>query len=98
VLGDPRIKCACNTVVWPRSLHYKVCPSLASGEPRVRPLPEEALGRGVNPSGTTVLARGRAWARRDHVPEASTLNRAYQTLRSVLRKFSSQVKEHWGYP
>jgi hypothetical protein len=34
---------------------------LASGEPRVRPLPEDALGRGVNPSGTTVLARG--WAR-----------------------------------
>jgi hypothetical protein len=34
---------------------------LALGEPRVRPLPEEALGRGVNPSRTTVLARG--WAR-----------------------------------
>jgi hypothetical protein len=47
--------------IWPRSLHDKVCPSWASGEPRVRPLPEEALGRGVKPSGTTVLARG--WAR-----------------------------------
>jgi hypothetical protein len=34
----------------------------------VRPLPEEALGRGVNPSGTAVLARGRARARRDRVP------------------------------
>jgi hypothetical protein len=53
--------------IWPRSLHDKVCPSLASGEPRVRPLPEEALGRGVNPSGTTVPARGRARARRDRV-------------------------------
>jgi hypothetical protein len=42
--------------IWPRSLHDKVCPSLASGEPRVRPLPEEALGRDVNPSGATTLA------------------------------------------
>jgi hypothetical protein len=80
--------------IWPRSLHDKVCPSLALGEPRVRPLPEEAFGRGVNPSGTTVLARGRARARRDRVPEASTLNRAYLSLQSVLRMFSSQVKEH----
>jgi hypothetical protein len=59
--------------VWPRSLHDKVCPSWASGEPRVRPLPEEALGLGVNPSGTTVLARG--WARmrsRPLVDEALT--------------------------
>jgi hypothetical protein len=84
--------------IWPRSLHGKVCPSLASGELRVRPLPEEALGRGVNPSGTTVLARGRARARRDRVVEASTLNRAYRSYRSVLRMFSRQVKEHWGYP
>jgi hypothetical protein len=54
--------------IWPRSLHDKVGPSLASGEPRARPLSEEALGRGVNPSGTTVLARGQAQARRDRVP------------------------------
>jgi hypothetical protein len=54
--------------IWLRSLHDKVCPSWASGEPRVRPLPEEALGRGVNPSGTTVPARGWARARRDRVP------------------------------
>jgi hypothetical protein len=47
--------------IWARSLHDKVCPSLASSEPRVRPLPKDALGRGVNPSETTVLARG--WAR-----------------------------------
>jgi hypothetical protein len=26
------------------------------------------------------------------------LNRAYQSLRFVLKMFSSQVKEHWGYP
>jgi hypothetical protein len=46
----------------------EACPSWASGEPRVRPLPEEALGRGVNSSETTVPARGRARARRDYVP------------------------------
>jgi hypothetical protein len=72
VSGDPCIKCACDTVggkaIWPRLLYDKVCPSLASGEPGVRPLPEGALGQGVNPSGTTVLARGRARARRDRVP------------------------------
>jgi hypothetical protein len=44
--------------IWLRSLHDKVCPSWSSGEPRVRPLHEEALGRGVNPSRTTVPARG----------------------------------------
>jgi hypothetical protein len=54
--------------IWPRLLYDKVCPSLASGEPGVRPLPEEALGRVVNPSGTTILTRGRARARRDRVP------------------------------
>jgi hypothetical protein len=47
--------------IWARSLHDKVCSSWASGGPRVRPLPEEALRRGVNPFGTTILARG--WAR-----------------------------------
>jgi hypothetical protein len=60
VSGDPHIKCACNTVggkaIWPRLLYDKVCLSLASGELGVRPLSGEALGRGVNPSGTTVLA------------------------------------------
>jgi hypothetical protein len=70
--GDPCIKCTCDTVggkaIWPRLLYDKVCPSLASGEPGVRPLPEEALGRGVNPSVTTVLARDRARARQDRVP------------------------------
>jgi hypothetical protein len=54
--------------IWPRLLHDKVCPSLASGEPRVRPLPEEALGRGVKPAGSAFVARGGARARRDRVP------------------------------
>ena len=77
--GDPRIKCACDTVggkaIWPRLLYDKVCLSLALGEPGVCPLPEEALGRGVNPLGTTVPARGRGWARmrlRPLVDEALT--------------------------
>jgi hypothetical protein len=59
----------------PRSLHDKVCPSWASGEPRVHSLPEEALGRDVNSPGTTVPARGRGWARmrlRPLVDEALT--------------------------
>jgi hypothetical protein len=48
VSGDPRIKCACNTVggkvIWLRLPYDKVCPSLASGESGVRPLPEGTLG------------------------------------------------------
>jgi hypothetical protein len=46
----------------------KFCPSLASGEPGVRLLPEGILGRGVNSFGTTVLARGWARTKRDRVP------------------------------
>jgi hypothetical protein len=70
--GDPRIKCARDTVsgkaIWPRSLYEKVGSSFASGEPGVRPLPEGTLGRAVNPFGTIVLARGWARVRRDRVP------------------------------
>jgi hypothetical protein len=40
----------------------------ASGEPKVCPLLEGALGRDVNPPGSAALARGWAWARRDCVP------------------------------
>jgi hypothetical protein len=46
----------------------EACLSWASGVPRVRPLPEEALERDVTSSGTTVPARGWARARRDRVP------------------------------
>jgi hypothetical protein len=64
VSGDPRIKCACDTVggraIRPRLLYDKVHPSLASEEPGVRLLPKGTLGRGANLFGTTVLARG--WA------------------------------------
>jgi hypothetical protein len=68
-------------VIRPRSLHDKVRPSWASGEPRVCSLPEEALGWGVNPPGTTVPARGRGWARmrlRPLVDEALTWTTLYQ--------------------
>jgi hypothetical protein len=54
--------------IWPRLLHCEACPSWASGESKVRPLPEEALGRGVNPPGSTVPTRGWARARQDCVP------------------------------
>jgi hypothetical protein len=37
--------------ILPRLLHCEACPSWASGESRVRPLLEEALGRGVNSPG-----------------------------------------------
>jgi hypothetical protein len=40
----------------------------ASGEPKVCPLLEGALGRDVNPLGSAALARGWARARRDCVP------------------------------
>jgi hypothetical protein len=47
--------------VWLRLLHNEACPSRALGEPRGRLPSEEALGRGVSSSGTTVPTRG--WAR-----------------------------------
>jgi hypothetical protein len=40
----------------------------ASGEPKVRPLLEGALGRDMNPPGSAALARDWARVRRDHVP------------------------------
>jgi hypothetical protein len=41
----------------------------ASGEPKVCPRLEEALGRDVDPPGSAALARGWARARRDRVLE-----------------------------
>jgi hypothetical protein len=42
---------------WPRLLLREACPSWASGESKVCPLLEEALGQGVNLPGSTVPAR-----------------------------------------
>jgi hypothetical protein len=66
-LNAPAIR-SVGEAIWPRLLHYEACPSCASGESRERSLLEEALGRGVNLSGSTVPARGWARARRDRVP------------------------------
>jgi hypothetical protein len=44
--------------IWPRLLLREACPSWALSESKVRPLLEEALGRGVNPPGSIVLVRG----------------------------------------
>jgi hypothetical protein len=77
--------------IWPRLLLDEACPSWALGEPRVRPLPEETLGRGVNSSGTTVLARGRARARSRPLGRRSLdLNRAHQSLQLVLMVVTSR--------
>jgi hypothetical protein len=43
-------------------------PELGFGRVEGAPVAKEALGRGVNSPGTTVLARGRARVRRDCVP------------------------------
>jgi hypothetical protein len=51
--------------IWPRLLLGE---DWASGEPKVYPLLEGALGRDVNPPGSVALARGWARARRDRVP------------------------------
>jgi hypothetical protein len=71
--------------VRPRLLHNEACPSRASGELMRRPLPEEALGRGVNSSGTTAPARG--WARVRSRPlgrRSLDLNRARQLVWGCL--------------
>jgi hypothetical protein len=54
--------------IWPRLLHCEAYPSWALGESKVRPLLEDALGRGVNLPWSIVPARGWARARRDRVP------------------------------
>ena len=51
--------------IWPRLLLGE---DWASGEPKVYPLLEEALGRDVDPLGSAALARGWARVRRDRVP------------------------------
>jgi hypothetical protein len=52
--------------IWPRLL---LCEDWASGEPKVCPLLEGALGRDVNPPRSAGFARGWARARRDRVPQ-----------------------------
>jgi hypothetical protein len=66
-LNAPAIR-SVGEAIWPRLLLDEACPSWASGVPRVRPLPEEVLGRHVTSSGTAVPAQGWARARQDRVP------------------------------
>jgi hypothetical protein len=86
--------------IWPRLLHDKVCPSWASVEPRVCLLTEGTLGRGVNPSGTTVPARG--WARMRSRPSADvalTLDRALSAAYGLFgRCFSVVFRSIGGTP
>jgi hypothetical protein len=90
-LNAPAIR-SVGKAIWSRLLLDEACPSWASGELRVRPLPEEALRQDVNSSGTTVPARGWAQARSRPLGRRSLdLNRAHQFLRFVLRVFTSRV-------
>jgi hypothetical protein len=92
-LNAPAIR-SVGEAIWPRLLLDEASPSWASGVPRVRPLPEEALGRDVTSSGATVSrprlgsgeARSRPLGRR-----SLDLNHAHQSLRFVLRVVTSRV-------
>jgi hypothetical protein len=79
--------------IWPRFLHDEACPSWASGVPRVRPLPQEALGRDVTSSGTTVPARGWSGEARSRPlgRRSLDLNRAHQSLQLMLMVVTSRV-------
>jgi hypothetical protein len=66
-LNAPAIR-SVGDAIWPRLLLDEACSSWASGVPRVRPLPEEALRRDVTSFGATVLTRGWARVRRDRAP------------------------------
>jgi hypothetical protein len=63
-LNAPAIR-SVGVATWPRLLLGE---DWASGEPKVCPLLEGALGQDVNPPGSAALARGWARARRDRVP------------------------------
>jgi hypothetical protein len=92
-LNAPAIR-SVGEAIWPRLLLREVCPSWASGESKVRPLLEEALGRGVNPPRSTVPARGWARARRDRAPGvdgALTCIAPIRPLQLVLMVVTSRV-------
>jgi hypothetical protein len=63
-LNAPAIR-SVGVAIWPRLL---LCEDWASGEPKVCPLLEGALGRDLDPPGSAAFARGWARARRDRVP------------------------------
>jgi hypothetical protein len=93
VLNAPAIW-SIGVAIRPRLLHCEACPSRASEESEVRPLLEGDLGRGVNPPGSTVPARGRARARRDRVRRvdgALTCIAPIRPLQLVLMVVTSRV-------
>jgi hypothetical protein len=93
VSGDLRIECACDMVGWPRLLLDEACPSWASGEPRVRPPPEEALGQAWIRLG--LLFPPEAGLERGEIASLGrrglVLNHAHQSLQFVLRVVASRV-------
>jgi hypothetical protein len=68
VSGHPCIKCPCDTVGRRGDLAKGASWRRLGLGPKVCLLLEGALGRDVNPPGSTALARGWARARRDRVP------------------------------
>jgi hypothetical protein len=67
----------------------------------VRSLPEEALGRGVNPPETIVPARGRGWARMRLRPlvDSPDLNRALLAVYGLFRRhFPAAFRSIGGTP
>jgi hypothetical protein len=80
-LNAPAIR-SVGVAIWPRLLLGE---DWASGEPKVCPLLEGALGRDVNPPGSAALARGWARARRDRVLEWTEpwLNRTHQAFAAL---------------
>jgi hypothetical protein len=92
VSGDPCIECSCDTVGWRGDLAKVASP---------RSLPELGLGRGVNPPGSTVPARGWARAKRDRVPRvdgALTCIAPIRPLQLVLIVVTSRVLGVLGVP
>jgi hypothetical protein len=92
-LNAPAIR-SVGEAIWPRLLLREAYPSWASGESKVRPLLEEALGRGVNPPGSIVPAQGWARARRDRASGADgalTYIAPIRPLQLVLMVVTSRV-------
>jgi hypothetical protein len=79
-LNAPAIR-SVGVAIWPRLL---LCEEWASGEPKVCPLLERALGRDVNPPGSAAFARGWAWARSCPLSGVSLdLNRTHQAFAAL---------------
>jgi hypothetical protein len=86
---------------WPRLLLCEACPSWASGESEVRPLLEEALGRGVNLLGLLFLPEaglGRGEIVSLERTELCPMLRPSGFCNFVLMVFTSRVLRVLGVP